>query len=191
MDQVAVFVTQQLDFNVARLLDETFDEHVGVAEGRERLPPSILEGVWKLSPIAHHAHSPAAAALGRLENDGIPHLFSLPLALGHVGDRFLAAPEHRNAGIRGNFSGCDLVAEAFEHLHLGADEDDPLALTGTGEIRVLGQKTVAGMDGVHLILSGQRDDPLDVEVRPDRLVRLADQIRLVRLEAVKSVSVLV
>ena len=74
---------------------------------------------------------------------------------------------------------------------MGTDEDDPLTLTGTGEIRVLGQKPVAGVDSVHLILPGQRDDPLDVEVGPNRLVRVADQIRLFRLEAVKRVSVLV
>ena len=46
------------------------------------------------------------------------------------------------------------------------------------------------MDGVHLILAGQRDDLLDVQVRPDRFVRVADQIGFVRLEAVERVPVI-
>ncbi len=191
MDQVAVLVAQELDLYVARPLDVTLDENVLTAKGHERLPPSVVERAWKVIRMTHHAHSPSAAALGGLENDGIPHLPCVPLPVDHVDDRILATSEHRNAGIGGNLPGLGLVAQALEHLHLGTDEDDPRALTGTGEFRIFGQESVPGVDRVHLIFLGQRDDPLDVEVGPDRLLRLADQIRFIGLEAVKRISVLV
>ena len=131
------------------------------------------------------------AALGGLENDGIPHLPCLPLPVDHVDNRILATPEHRYAGIGGNLPGLGLVTQAVERLQLGTDEDDPRALTGTGEFRIFGQESVPGVDGVHPIFPGQRDDSLDVEIGPDRLLRFADQIRFIGLEAVKRVSVLV
>ena len=74
---------------------------------------------------------------------------------------------------------------------MGTDEVDPRVLTGTGEVRIFGQEAVPGVDGVHLIFLSQRDDRLDVEIGADRLLRLADQIGFIGLEAVKRVSVLV
>ena len=47
------------------------------------------------------------------------------------------------------------------------------------------------MDRVDLVLLGQRDDVVDVQVRLQRLARLADRIRFVRLEAVEGVAILV
>ena len=46
------------------------------------------------------------------------------------------------------------------------------------------------MNGVDLVLLRERDDRWNVQVRLDRLARLADEIGLVRLEAVQGVAVL-
>ena len=49
-------------------------------------------------------------------------------------------------------------------LGLGADPDDAVALDDLGELRVLGEEAVAGMDGVGVDDLGGRDDVRDVEV---------------------------
>ena len=56
---------------------------------------------------------------------------------------------------------------------------------------VLGQEAVAGMDGVDLVLPGQGDDAVDVEIGADRLAGLADPVGLVGLEAVQGEAILV
>ena len=85
----------------------------------------------------------------------------------------------------------DLVAELVEQLGPRADEGDPGRVAGPGELGVLGEEAVAGMDRVDLLLLRQRDDAGDVEVAADRLARLADRVRLVGLEAVQGEAVFV
>src|SRR5206468_1597808 len=52
-----------------------------------------------------------------------------------------------------------------------------------------GEEPVSGMNGVNIMLLRERDDAGDVEVSADRLAGLADQIRLVGLEAVQREAV--
>ena len=49
-------------------------------------------------------------------------------------------------------------------LGLGADPDDVVAFDDLGELRVLGEEAVAGVDGVGVDDLGRRDDVGDVEV---------------------------
>src|SRR5262249_6859209 len=59
-----------------------------------------------------------------------------------------------------------------------------------GELGILRQKAISGMDGIDLVLLGQRDDAVDVEVGAQRLPRRPDAISLVRLEAVQRKPIL-
>ncbi len=73
----------------------------------------------------------------------------------------------------------------------GPTKIDAGLVAGAGEVGVLGQKAVAGMDGVDLVLLGQGDDAGDVEVGADRLAGLADAVGFVGLEAVQGEAVFV
>ena len=64
-----------------------------------------------------------------------------------------------------------------------AYELDAGVLAGLGKGRILAQKAVAGVDGVHAALLGQRYYLVDGEVRAQRAEMLAYEIRLVRLGA--------
>ena len=63
--QVAMLVTQQLDFDVASPLDELLDKNVRAAKRRERFATSLLERRFQVCGIAHHAHAASAAAVSR------------------------------------------------------------------------------------------------------------------------------
>src|SRR5207248_3354250 len=95
------------------------------------------------------------------------------------------------AGLAGNRAGGDLVPELVEDLRPRADEPDPRRGALPGETRVLGKEAVARVDGIDIHVAGQLHDARDVEVGPDRLARLADDVRLVRLEPVQGEAVLV
>jgi hypothetical protein len=68
-------------------------------------------------------------------------------------------------------------------IHARPDERDARLGARLGELGVLGQEAVAGMDEVHALLLRERDDARNVEIRADRPFAFADDVRLVRLEA--------
>ena len=76
---------------------------------------------------------------------------SLPASIGH-------------ARLLGDAAGDDLVAELLEDLGRGPTNMMPGLGAGPGELGVLGQEAVAGMDGIDVVLLGEGDDAGDVEV---------------------------
>ena len=101
-------------------------------------------------------------------------------------DRALRAGDAGDAEPRGGALGLDLVAHQPDVFGLRADEGDLVLLEDIGEARVLGQKPVAGMDGVGAGDLAGGDDGGNVEIavlgggRPDAdaLVRELDVHRL-------------
>ena len=69
------------------------------------------------------------------------------------------------------------------------DEYDSRGFASARECGVLGQKSVAGMDGIDLLLAGERDDAFDVEIGLNGSESLADLIGFVGLEAVEAEAV--
>jgi len=58
----------------------------------------------------------------------------------------------------------DLVAEVPDHPGRRPDENESRIFTGFGEVRVLGQKPVSGVNGIRPALAGGPDDPFDVQI---------------------------
>ena len=79
----------------------------------------------------------------------------------------------------------------MQHRGGRPDERDARLRAGLGQVGVLGQEAVAGIDRVGAGLDGRADHPLGVEVCPDRVSLLADLVRLVGLEHVLGLAVLV
>ena len=67
----------------------------------------------------------------------------------------------------------------------------PASAAACGEVGVLGEEAVAGVDRVGAGLLRDPDDLGDVEVGAHRMPRLADLVGLVGLQAVQGVAVLV
>ena len=136
--------------------------------------------------MSHDAHAASAAAEAALMISGKPISLRDLRRLLRVGDRLFRAGHDRNSGFDREVPRGGLVAEQFEQLGAGPDERDPGRLAGAGRGRVLGEEAVPGMDRVHALLLRERDDAVDVEVRLDGPLALADQIRFVGLEAVQA-----
>ena len=121
----------------------------------------------KLFGRIDHAHSFSAAARCGLDEHRVAdavRLFDDDLRVfrGRVAG---PAGHDGHAGIGEELLGGELVAHRPNDLRLGSDERDARIVTGLGEFRVLGEESVAGVDGVDIVLFGDFDDSIAAEVR--------------------------
>ena len=185
---VAVPVGEDLDLHVARALDEPLQVDRRVVEGGVRLVPGHRERPLQVPGGGDDAHPLPSAARRRLDHQGVADLLGrLPRFL-QVVHAPRGARDDRHAGVLHGAPGLRLVAHLPDLLRAGPDEDEPRPLADLGELGVLCQEAVAGMDGLGAGDLGRGDDPGDVEVAlPAR--RVADAHVLVGEADVEGVAV--
>src|SRR5690606_8045906 len=83
---------------------------------------------------------------------------------GLAGDGAVGAGDGGHAGFFDGVLGHGLVAHHHDGLGLGADELDVARLALLGELGVLGEKTVAGVDGIDVGEFGGGDDAVGAQV---------------------------
>ena len=109
-------IAQHLELDVTRRDDVLLDVHVAHAEGGFGFALRGLEGRPELVGRLHDAHAAAAAAGGRLDDDGVAdvarHLEPLLLRV----DRAIAAGQDRHAGLAHRPARPRLVAEQANHV---------------------------------------------------------------------------
>ena len=159
-DHLAVRVREQLDLDVARSLDEALVVHGVVAECRLRLPLGRGGCLLELGRVADDPHAAAASAGRCLDHERVPDLVGLPRG------------EHGHAGLLRDSLRLELVSALPQGLRGRADEDEPGGLHRLGEVGILGEEPVAGMNrvGAHAL---RRPDVLlggEVALDLDRLV---------------------
>ena len=146
------------------MLQVFFDVHGAVAEGGQGLVLRETEELRELLRLFDDPHPLPAAARGRLDDhrksDALRELERL---LGVV-DRARGARHRRDARVLRQPAGRGLVAHLPDLIAGGSDERDVRRHADLGELRVLGEEAVAGMDGVGAGDLGGGDDARDVEV---------------------------
>ena len=150
----AVPVGQHLRLDMAGAVQELFDIAFAAAECRDRLARGGVEQLLDLVQIAGHAHAASAAAEGRLDRQGQPVFAGKGQRLGAAGDGAGAARNQGRAHGLGDLSRADLVAKRVDHVGVGPDPEDARSLHRAGEIGVLRQEAIAGMDRVDLSARG-------------------------------------
>ena len=184
-------VGQNLNLKVLWLHQEFFDEDILVAEGLPGLVLHQLELAADLLLAVTAAHAPAAAASRRLQNDGEAVGERLFHRLIGILQRLRGAGNGGDAaGNRGGLGG-QLVAHLVQDMGGRTDKSNPRRFTGPGEIGVLREESITGVDGVHAPALGQVDDGRNVQIGPQRRLVFADKIGLIGLGAEKAVRVLV
>ena len=178
VDRLAIAVAEHLEFDVARVGEIFLHVDGVVAERRAGLGRRLAHQAFELVVGLDDLHSAPAAARRGLDQDRIADLLGELVRLGDAGQRAGGAGDQREAELGGGPLGLDLVAHDPDMLGLRADPDDAVAFDDLGELRVLGQEAVAGVDRVGVDDLGGRDDVRDVEVGFGRW-RRADAHRLV------------
>ncbi len=188
VDDIAVVVAEDLHLDVLRVDHRALEVDLARAERRGRLAGGLRGLLTEVLGALDEAHAAPAAAGDGLDEDGELAAF------GHAHDlvdvlRGLRVVEDRQARLPRRGDGGGLVAGEVEDLRRGADEGDPVVRALPGELRVLGEEPVAGVDGVRARLLRRADHLVDGEVRLDRGARLHHD-GLVRERAVEGVAVL-
>ena len=188
MGDRALDVAEYLHLHVAGAADELLDVEVAVAESGQCLGAAALVGRGHVARTFHQARAAATAAGDRLDHHAAPRVEPGEERRRLLdGDRVVDAAYDRHAGGPRRRTGTGLVAEQFEGLHTRTDEGQSRLAAPPGQVGVLRQEAVPGMDRVAAGVPGGGDDPVDVEVR-----RRADAVEgdgLVRLAGVQGAGV--
>ena len=124
-------------------------------------------------------HAAAAPACGGLDDDRIADLIGDLTRFAFVAYIALGTRDARDPETLGGAPGLDLVAHQADVFGLRTDEADLMFLENICETRVLGQKTVAWMNGVSASDFARRDNRGNVEITVARRWR-ADAYALIR-----------
>src|SRR5260370_5430247 len=145
MNDIAVLVTQYLDFDVARIGDKFFDENTIVAETRFRFGAGTGEIFLDLGLGERDAHALAAAAGGSLDHHRVANLLGDGDGLLIVFDYGEMTGDGRYLGARRRLFRFDLVAHGGDGLGIGTDKHDSSCRQRGGESRPLGEKATPRM----------------------------------------------
>ena len=149
-DQHAVAAADDLDLDVAAVLDVRLEEDGPVAERRQRLGLRGRDLAGQVGEPAYDAHAAPTSAGGGLHQQrqvGVGRL------VGHL--------EHGDAGRAHQPLGLDLGAHRLDGGGVRPDPGEPGVDDRAGEVGVLGEEAVAGMDRVGTRSPGGVDDQVD------------------------------
>ena len=188
VDHVAVRVGEHLDLDVARVLEVALDVDPVVGEELLAFARGALEGLLELVRGHRDPEALAAPAPRRLAGDRVAGFLGLLAGGLDVVGGLGRAGHDRHAGLGHDLACPRLRAHRFDRLRRRADEDDAGLGAGLGEVGVLGEESVAGVNRLGARLLRRLDDLGDVEVAFRRHGG-ADQERLVGLADVRGVAV--
>jgi len=165
VDGILVLVGQDLDLDVARVLQELLHVDRRVAEGSPGFGLGHLHRIDQRRLGVHHPHAATAAAAGGLDDDGITNaLGRRPDLRRIVGQLTLGTRHARHTGLDHGLLGRDLVTHDADRLGRRANELKTGLLDALGKVGVLAQEAIAGVNGFSIGHLGSRDDGRHVEV---------------------------
>ncbi len=188
VDDIAVLVAKHLNFDMARIRDELFDENALIAERRLCLRARARKPLLHVGLAVRNAHALAAAPRARLDHDGIADLLRNPDGLRFIFDHPKMTGDGRHLGSRGRLLQLDLVAHRRDRLRVRPDKDDAGSRQRFRKRLALGEKTVARVHGLRAALLAGGDDLFDHQVAFGGR-RRADRDRAIRHSDVERVAV--
>ena len=190
VDHVAVVIGQDLDLHVLGAPQVLFNKDLVVAEGLLGLVDGLLELLGHVCFLINNAHAAATAAVGGLQHHGVANLLGHFHGFLHGLHGVVHTRDNGHVGGDGDLLGGDLVAHGVHAVHGGADEGDAVLFALGYQVGILSQEAVAGVDGVHVVLLGDLDDGIDVQVSVHGALARVQGIGLVRQGAEHGVLIL-
>ncbi len=164
VDDVAVLVAEDLDFDMARLDHRALQDQLFAAEGVAGFRAGTDQGDRQVLRVFDQPHAAPAAARRRLDHDRETDLgsFREQRGIGLVGT--LIARHAGHARRQHQAFGAGLVAHFQDGLRVRADEHQPGVQASLRKAVVLGQESVAGVYRISARAARRRQQRCDVEV---------------------------
>ena len=147
IEDVALLVADQLDFDVARLFDEFFDEHAVITEAGECFTADRIEALAHIGFAPRQPHALAATAGRSLHHHRIADAsgdFDRVFGAGDLADK---AGHDADARRLGAALGFDLVAHGGDSGGRWADEGDAGGAQRLNEAGAFRQEAIARVNG--------------------------------------------
>jgi hypothetical protein len=168
MHDPAVAVGDDLKLDVTRVLDQPLDVERSVAEGGRRLTTRLCDRRQQRRLVAHRFHADPAAALGGFEQH---RQADPPRRLRNRAVRLIdgCVPRHdRRARRLRQLPGGDLRSHFRDDLRRRPDKGHAGVGAGRGEIVILGEESVARMDGLRPGRACGSEDGIDRQIAVHR-----------------------
>ncbi len=191
VDDVALFVAEDLHFDMLGPLDIALEENGGVAEGALGLALGFFEEMFKILGVFDHAHAAATAAKGCLDDEGEANFLGDFERFCRIGNGIFCSRQGGHFCLIGNFARFDFVPHARKEVGTRTDESDVIGFAGVGKGRIFGEESVSRVDQVDVVVFCKVDDAVDVEVGGDGPFALTDEVGLIGFEAVDAEAVFV
>src|SRR5438445_12652747 len=136
MNDLAMLVAKQLEFNVPRMFDEPLGVNIRRAEGLLRFTARRFVCREKLFLLAHHAHATPATARHRLQNERVTDFCGFLSKLLFSLNRAVTARNCRKSRAFHLTPSAVLLSHHLDDLGTRTDKRDLRRLTNLGEVRI-------------------------------------------------------
>ena len=165
VDGIPEAVGKHLNLDVPRVLEVLLQVDVWIAEKALCLRTRHRHAIDQRRFGMDDAHPASAAAAGRLDDHRVADRLGNTQDLHRiVGQRTVGTGNAGDAGDAHSLLGGHLVAHQTDGFGTRTDEHKAGRLDTLGEIRVLGKKAIARMNGLRIGDLGRRDDCRNVQV---------------------------
>src|SRR3984885_347423 len=147
INAMAMLVGKELDLDVAGTFDELFEINLARSEGALGFTLRGLKRSFEFIAMSDRAHAFTAATGRCLEHHRIADLAGHRICLFERGKAPGRARNARHTGLVRRLAGADLRPQGAHGVCGRTDEFDRRLLAGFGEAGVLGEESIAWMDG--------------------------------------------
>ena len=146
VDQVAVEIARNLDFDMPRLLDHFLDINLARMESPLCLAGRVADGSFQLALRVHAPHPFAASAGRRLQQHRISQPRCQLARMLQIRSRLFASRHHRNIHLFGQNPCGGLRSQPPYGIGRWSNENNPRVFACRRKPRILAQKSIARMD---------------------------------------------
>src|SRR5665213_1876167 len=165
---VAMLIGEHLELDMPWLLDELLHVEIAIAKCIRRFSRSLLKQSRQLFLVATDTHAASAATGDCLQDHRIADGARPLQRLAFVGDDAVRAGQNRHLSLLHCLACGGLFAHHARHFGRRPDELDVRSAAHLGEVRILAEQTIAGMNRVHIGDLRRRDDRRNIQVTISR-----------------------
>ena len=185
VNDIAVFVTHDLNFYVLRIDNTFFQVDFIVAESELRFGLSAFICFLEVGHFVDHTHPAATATINGFKHNRQAHFFGKAFYFGIIHNGAVAAGDKLNTRFFSLNTGIDLVAEHDKMFHLRTDKDDTFFMTPFSKFRIFREESVTRMNSINFVFMGDANNIFNIQICVNRFLTLTDQVRFIGTETVQ------
>ena len=189
MNHIALFITQNLYFDMLRVHNAFFYIYIIITESHFSFGLGPVVSLFQILHAVHVADAAAAAAVNSLDHNGEAVLFCKLLHFLKALHRSLGARDHGNIRFFSLDTGIHLIAEHHQMFYPRPDENNAFLFAPFGQLGIFSQEAIARMDGIHIMFLADTDNIFNIQIGINRFIPFPDQVCFISPVAVQGQNI--